>query len=202
MTDRPAPGQETRAARDRTFAPTVVAGLAGAGLAAVSGAQEWASVRGDAAGLRVEEAVTGADAQPLAAALALVALASWGVVLVLRGRARRPVAVVGLLAAGGCLAAVVLGHGAAHDAAVDAAVGQGASVESVSTSLAAWYYLAGLGAALTTAAFAVAVRRAPRWPAMGSRYDAPTAPGRRAPSSPASEEDMWRALDEGRDPTS
>lgn len=200
MADRPE--HSGRHGGHRGYALTVVTGLAGAGLAAVAGAQEWAAARGDAAGLRVEDSVGGADAQPLAAALALVALASWGVVLVLRGRVRRLVAGVGLLAGAGCLVAVVLGHGRARAAALEAAVAQGASAESVSTALTAWYVVAGVGAALTTVAFAVAVRHAPRWPGMGSRYDAPTAPGRRAPASPATEEDMWRALDEGRDPTS
>jgi uncharacterized membrane protein (TIGR02234 family) len=147
----------------------------------------------------VEASVTGADAQPLVGALALVALAAWGVVLVLRGRARRVVAIVGLLASLGALAAVVAGFGSAEDAAIEAAVAQGATGDAFGTSLSAWYYLSGVGAVLTAAAFTVAVARAPRWPAMGSRYDAPSAP---ATAAPTSEEDMWRALDEGRDPTS
>jgi uncharacterized membrane protein (TIGR02234 family) len=185
--------------RDRSYGPTVLAGLAGAGLAAVAGTRVWATGRGDAAGVPVEASVTGADAQPLVGALALVALAAWGVVLVLRGRARRVVAIVGLLASLGALAAVVAGFGSAEAAAVEAALAQGATGDAFSTSLSAWYYLSGVGAVLTAAAFTVAVARAPRWPAMGSRYDAPSAP---ATAAPTSEEDMWRALDEGRDPTS
>jgi hypothetical protein len=54
-----------------------------------------------------------------------------------------------------------------------------------------------VAAVIALAAFAVAVRRAPRWPAMGSRYDAPGA----RTAEPATEQDMWRALDEGHDPT-
>jgi uncharacterized membrane protein (TIGR02234 family) len=175
----------------------VVAGLVGAGLAAVAGSREWATTMGDAAGIKVEASVTGAESQPLVAAAALVALASWGVVLVMRGRVRRVVAVVGLVASVGALLSVVLGFGAVQDDAVAAAVARGATGESFETSLSAWYYLAGLGSVLTAAAFAVAVARAPRWPAMGTKYDAPSA--RPAPST---DEDMWRALDEGRDPTS
>lgn len=193
MSDQPA----GRRPRDRAYGPAVLAGLAGAGLAAVAGARDWATGTADAAGVPVEATVTGAQAEPLVSALALVALASWGVVLVMRGRLRRLVAAVGLLASAGSLAAVVAGFSAAQQAAEEAATARGATGDVFATSLTAWYYLAGVGAVLTAGAFVVAVIRAPGWPAMGARYDAPAA---RA-EQPA-EEDMWRALDEGRDPTS
>lgn len=193
----PAPPVSGPRPRDRAYGPAVLAGLAGAGLAAVAGARDWATTTADAAGVPVEASVTGAQAEPLVSALALVALASWGVVLVMRGRMRRVVALVGLLASAGALAAVVAGFSAAQDDALAAAVDRGATGDTFATTLTPWYYLAGVGALLATAAFAVAVARAPRWPAMGARYDAPAA---RA-EQPA-EEDMWRALDEGRDPTS
>ena len=182
--------------RDRAYVPVVLAGLAGAGLAAVAGARHWATGQGDAAGMKVEAAVNGSEAQPLVAAAALVALAAWGVVLVTRGRARRAVAVVGLLASLGALVSVVLGFSAAQDAAVRAAIAKGATGGTSVSSLSVWYYLAGVGAAVTAAALTVAVLRAPRWPTMGSKYDAPS-----ARPAPAAQEDMWRALDEGRDPT-
>ncbi len=183
--------------RDRTYAVTVLVGLAGSALTAVAGAREWATTRASAAGIRVDASVTGAESQPLVSALGLVALASWGVILVSRGRSRRLVAVVGLVASLGALLSVVLGFSAAKDDSVAAAVARGATGESFATSLSVWYYLAGVGALVAIAAFVVAVRRAPRWPAMGSRYDAPA-----ARPEPATDEDMWRALDEGRDPTS
>lgn len=185
------------AERDRSFGPTVLGGLAAAGLTAVSATRTWATSRGDAAGLRVDASVTGAESQPLAAALALVALAAWGVVLVLRGSVRRAVAVVGLVASAAALGSVVLAFSTVQDDAVAAAVAQGASGDAFATGLTAWYWLTGVGAPGSAVAFAVAVARAPGWPAMGSRYDAPAA-RREAPA----EEDMWRAMDEGRDPTS
>lgn len=192
MTDPAAP------ARDRSFGPTVLLGLAGGTLAAVAGTREWAHATGDAAGVRVEAAVKGSDAAPLVAALALLALAAWGVVLVLRGRVRRAVAAIGLLASLGALVSVVAAFGGSQDDAVSAVRDKGASGDVLAASLAGWYYAAGVGAGLTLLAFAVAVARVPRWPAMGSRYDAPSA---RA-ATPATDEEMWRALDEGRDPTS
>jgi uncharacterized membrane protein (TIGR02234 family) len=183
--------------RDRTFGPAVAVGLVGAALAAVAGSRDWASTRADAAGIKIEASVTGAESQPLVAALALVALAAWGVVLVTRGRVRRVVSAVGLLASSGSVVGVVLGFGAAQDDAQEAAVARGATGDVFATSLSAWYYLAAVGAVLAAAAFAVAVARSPHWPAMGAKYDAPS-----ARSTPPGDEDMWRALDEGRDPTS
>jgi uncharacterized membrane protein (TIGR02234 family) len=182
----------------RTFGPTVLLGLAGSGLAALAGTREWATSSGDAAGLAVTASVTGAEASPLVAALSLVGLAAWGVVLVLRGKARRAVAVVGLAASVGALLAVVLAFGSAQDDAVNAVIEQGASGDVFSTGLTAWYYASAAFALLASLAFVVAILRSPSWPAMGTRYDAPAA--RRA--APATEEDMWRAIDEGRDPTS
>lgn len=181
----------------RSYAVTVAVGLAGAGLAAVGAARDWAESRGDAAGIKIEAAVSGAESQPLVAALALVALAAWGVVLVLRGRVRRLVAAVGLLASAGALLDVVLAWGSVQDDALDAAIAGGATSDLFETSLTAWYYLTGVGALVALVAFAVAVVRAPRWPEMGTKYDAPGARG-----GPETDEDMWRALDEGRDPTS
>src|SRR4051794_40604755 len=93
------------AERSRSYGPTVLVGLAGATLAAVAAARDWARASGSAAGVDVAAAVKGSATTPLAVALALVALAAWGVVLVLRGRPRRAVAVVGALASAGVLGA-------------------------------------------------------------------------------------------------
>lgn len=182
--------------RDRSYAPTVLAGLAGGALAAVAGTNDWARAGGDAAGVSVRAAATGSEAAPLVVALALVALASWGVVLVLRGRVRRVVAVVGGLAALGAVVATLTATGSARRVAVAAVVAKGATGDA-HADLTAWPFAAVAGGLLCLAAFAVAVVRATGWPAMGSKYDAPTA----RTQQPASDQDLWRALDEGRDPT-
>ena len=54
---------------------------------------------------------------------------------------------------------------------------------------------------LALAAACYAVRWVRAWPEMGSRYDAPQA--HREPPDPArmEEADLWRAIDQGRDPT-
>ena len=201
-------GEAAPRSRRGSFGPTVLAGLAGGALTAVSAARDWATASGSAAGVDVSGSVKGSATAPLAIALALVALASWGTVLVLRGRVRQAVAVVGAVAAAGVLATVVSAYGSAQDDAVEAVVSRGATGDTFVSSLTPWYFACGVGAVLTLAAFAVAVAAAPRWPAMGSRYDAPAT---RSPAGeptaaadagePATEQDMWRALDDGRDPT-
>jgi uncharacterized membrane protein (TIGR02234 family) len=182
--------------RERSFGPAVLAGLGGSTLAAVAAARSWATARGDAAGVRIEAAAKGSETAPLVVALALVALAAWGVVLVVRGRLRRAVAVIGALACTGAVVAVAAAFDAARQDALAALEGKGLTGDAAA-GLTGWYYAAGIGAAVALGAFVVAVVKAPGWPAMGSRYDAPAARS----AQPASEQDLWRALDEGHDPT-
>lgn len=183
--------------RSRSFGPTVLVGLAAAALTAVAASRTWAHASGRSAGIDVAASSTGSSSAPLAVALALVSLAAWGVVLVLRGRARRVVAVVGALAAAGVVAATVVSAGRAQHDAVRAVLAKGGTGDAFSTSLTAWYFVCAVAAVITLVAFVVAVVAAPRWPAMGSRYDAPAA---RA-AEPQTEQDLWRALDQGHDPT-
>ena len=131
-----------------------------------------------------------------------MALAAWGVVLVVRARARRVVAVSALLASAGALVATVAAHGRAQADSLTAVMAKGASgADAFSTSVTGWYYAAARRRLLSTVAFVVALLWAPRWPAMGSRYDAPAAQADAGRPLPPSEQDMWRALDDGRDPT-
>jgi uncharacterized membrane protein (TIGR02234 family) len=199
-------GVEPRAGRGagRSFGPTVLVGLAGAALTAVAASQRWAGASGRAAGADVSVGVTGSSSAPLAIALALVALATWGVVLVVRGRVRTVVAAVGVLASAGVLVATLVAFGRVRDDAAQALVARGGTAGSLHTSVGAWYVVCAVAAVVTLATFAVAVVASPHWPAMGSRYDAPGAragSGGADPEAPAGELEMWRALDEGQDPT-
>ena len=178
----------------------MLVGLAAAALTAVAGARTWAHASGRSAGVRVTGTASGSESAPLVVALGLVALAAWGVVLVLRGRVRRVVAGLGALASLGALAAALASPGRARSDAVHAAVAKGGlDPDAFTVSLGGWYWVALVGAALATAAFVVAVLHLPAWPAMGSRYDAPSA--QPAPEEPATERELWKALDDGRDPT-
>ena len=183
--------------RRGSFGPTVLAGLAGSGLAAVAAGRVWATAS-VTSGVRATAAVKGSTSAPLAIALALVALAAWGVVLVVRGRLRRLVALVGALASAGVVVTALASLDRVKADAARAVEAKGVvSAAASDATVTAWYVTCVVAALVATVAFAVAVAKAPGWPAMGSRYDAPAA---RA-EAPVQEQDMWRALDEGRDPT-
>lgn len=187
----------------RGFAGTVLLGLAGAVLATVAGSRDWASALGSSTGVRVAATATGSASAPLAVALGFVCLAAWGVVLVLRGRSRRAVALLGAVSAAGLLASVLTAWDRAQHDAVRAVVAKGATGDSFSSSLTGWFFACAVGALVALVAFVLAVPAAPYWPAMGSRYDAPAA-RRESAEVPAEErtpQDMWRALDRGHDPT-
>ena len=189
------------AERSRSFAPTLLAGLAGAALAAVAAGRDWAtatvSSTVSSAGAHTTAGAKGSGSAPLAIALALVALAAWGVVLVVRGRTRRVVAVVGALASTGVVVTTVASLGRVRTDAARAVQAQGALAPATHVSLTGWFVVCVVASLVTAAAFVVAVTASPRWPSMGSRYDAPATRASAAPE----ERDMWRALDEGRDPT-
>lgn len=199
-----------RDGRRRTFGPVVLLGLAAGALTAVAGNQPWAEV--DPAAYRdfrgpTPDQMMAVDTgkMPVATAVALVVLAAWGVVLVTRGRVRRAVAVLGALAALGSVVAVVLGWSDTADSVRDSMF-TGVGHDTVSHT--AWFWAAAAGALLSLAATVLAVRLTPYWPEMGSRYDAPTAgraggPDAGTPTDPAdaSSLELWKAMDEGRDPT-
>lgn len=197
-------------ARDRrhTFWPTVLVGVAGAGLAAMAGSKDWfaptvssaahdAPMRGvsqaqaEESVRAIQQATSQALDAPAVTALALVALAAWGVVLVTRRWVRRGVAVLGALAGAGALASGVVALG-------DAPSGYHLS--------GAWPWLGLVGSALALLAAAAAVVLMPAWPEMGRRYDAPTSPSVAATPGPEDLEkadsiDLWKSITEGRDPT-
>lgn len=202
----PSPPDERR----RTFGPVVLAGLAAAVVAAVAGTKPW--VTGESGGIESSDggamsSVLSLDSvaeSPLAAALSLVLLACWGVLLVTRGRVRRAVAVLALVTAVGLTAAAVEAFFNLPDA-LAASLLEVSGVDTVSTSLTAWYPVALVSALASVAATVAAVRVVGSWPEMGTRYDAPA--GAQAGRHAADEEppteniDIWKALDEGRDPT-
>ncbi len=194
----------------RTFGPAVLLGLAGAGLAAFAGSQTW--VAGSTCGGRQVGAVAPGDA-PGVTAVALALLAAWGVLLVTRGRLRQVVAVLVALLSLGLVATVVAGRGSAQDSVRSSLNAFG--VDCVQLDVRAWFWVAVAALPLAVLPALAAVRWVPGWPEMGRRYDAPadasrhagSHPGATTPAAPAKppEEqenlDLWKAMDEGRDPT-
>lgn len=187
----------------RTFGPTLLVGLAGATLATLAATRTWAAATGEAAGVEVTAEASGTAVAPLPWALALVALASWGAILALRGRTRVVVAALGAVAALGGLVAAVLTLGQAHDRAADAVVDRGALAETATTALTPWPWVTLAALVVAAGASIAAVRWSPQWPAMGARYDAPTAaaPTTAELADDAGARELWDALDRGVDPT-
>src|SRR4051794_843243 len=119
------------------FGPTVLTGLAGSGVAAFAGGRAWASP--DARGGTQALVDHSGGHVPLAAALGLVALACWGVVLVTRRVVRRVVAVLAVLASAGLVAASTIGRSGAIDSAREATVNLGAAGAGVHTT--PWWWV-------------------------------------------------------------
>lgn len=186
----------------RTFGPVVLLGLASGALAAVAGTKAWvdlSSTSSSSSGAMSSTLeLTAPGEMPLAAALSLVLLACWGVVLVTRGRVRRAVAGLGAVTALGLLATTITAAFTLPDSfreSMEAALGD----ISIDASFTAWYAAALIGAVGSVVATLAAVRFTPSWPEMGTRYDSPT--GEVAPKEPEGNIELWKALDEGDDPT-
>lgn len=186
----------------RLYAPVVLGTLAAGGLAFFAASRSWAHVRVATDGLPSDSVdVSGTDAQPLVSALAVVIVTAALAVLASSPRVRR---VVGgftvLIAVVG--AAIVLLGGSSLDNAVDRAVEAspaytGTGDPDFSTSL--WKYVTALGFVIAAVLGGITARLGATWPTMSSRYEAPAA--RPAVTEPQSDAEMWKALDEGRDPT-
>ena len=186
--------------RNKAFAPTVVAGLASAGLTAVAANQTWATAEPEE-GQFAFTTLTEAPQVPLVLTLALVVLAAWGVLLVTRGRVRRVVAALGALAAIGALVAAVAGRWTLMDSLEQDFADQGATAV---VDVGAWWWVAVVAAALSAVIAVVAATNVGRWPEMGTRYDAPGAASQPSKEAPAEEQtnlEIWKSIDEGNDPT-
>ncbi|MGC4112463.1 MAG: Trp biosynthesis-associated membrane protein [Nocardioides sp.] len=177
------------------FAPALLLGVVGTLVSALAGDHAWGAP--DA-----RPGTTLADKSgghvPLAGALGLVGLACWGVLLVTRGPVRRLLALLGVLVAAGLVATAVVGRSSSLDSARHATVDLGQS--SVGAHTTFWWYAALVAAILALLGAVLAVRHVRSWPEMGAKYDAP---GAAAVQDPAEMEDvdLWRAIDEGHDPT-
>lgn len=190
----------------RTFVPVLLPGVAASALAAVAGAKVWAHLDGATLAARLpldRGSLEAAGQVPLASALSLACLAAWGALLVTRGRWRRAIATVGLVCALALLAVAVRAAWGAPDAVrrtLGTQLGLGSdSPGPTAISLTGWFWVGLVATVALVAAFAVAVRFAADWPAMGAKYDAPGAIP--AVTQPRTNLEIWKAIDEGHDPT-
>ncbi len=187
------------------FVPTLGAGVIVAAVTAIATTRNWLAIDGGAGVVSADVLAGLREANPLASALSLVLLAAWGTILVTRRRTRRLIALVAAVAAlavGGAVVSWV--PGATTDAAAELTQAGAVSAEA---SLEVWVWVSLIGALASVALALTAYAGAPHWPEMGSRYDAPGTPAAAsAEQGPADPErdpsiEVWRAIDEGRDPT-
>lgn len=178
----------------------------GAVLVLTSVGRTWAE--GTAAGLeggRLAVSATGSALTGLPTGMAMVALAAMVAVFAVRGRARLLVGALTVLAGLGTVAGALLGNSdtaGLHAAAASKLAVSGAHAEQITRT--AWPWVALAGGVLLALAGLLTVRFGRSWPAMGSRYEAPTraAAARSAVTTPATTPaDLWKALDRGEDPT-
>ncbi len=188
------------------YAPVVLALLAIGGLAFLAATRTWASATVEADGLLPDEVVvTGRDVAPSAAALALVVVASALAVLAASVRVRRVVGVLVVVVSAVAVVVVLAADvtGSAFAQAVEESTAFTGTNDPDVVVESAWRLVTAGAFVLAALLGAVVAALAGRWPTMGRRYDAPAAHGRA--DEPAVEDasaaDIWKALDEGRDPT-
>ncbi|WP_344551821.1 TIGR02234 family membrane protein [Kitasatospora saccharophila] len=172
----------------------------GAALVLTAVGRTWAE--GVALGMgggRVPVSASGSKLTALPTGMALVAMAAAVAVFAVRGRTRVLVGVLTVLAGVGAVVGAVIGYtdtaGLHAVAAGQLALSSGRAEQITRT---AWPWVALVGGVLLVAAGALTARFGSGWPAMGSRYEAPT---RKAPVRADSPSDLWKALDRGEDPT-
>jgi uncharacterized membrane protein (TIGR02234 family) len=205
VTDPPRPAR-----RSRQRLGCALGALLGAGLLVAVAGRPWVTqVVPDVPGV-TRVSASGGGAAPAAPALALVAAAGAAALLVTGRVGRRLAAVVLVLAGLGAGAAVVTVLAAPGDAiasAVAAATGRSGRLAGPAAAVTGWVWPALAAAALVAACGAVAVVRAPAWPAPGRRFDTPaaaSAPPAGAGGTVRGQGDAigaWDALSRGEDPT-
>ena len=196
---RAAPGPaaaEARSRGGRLRARALLPGLLGGVLALVTGAQSWWRATGEG----VAVAFTGTESTAgLSQALGVVALAGWLLVLVLRTRGRRVVAVL-LALTGLGITVVGVSRQRPSDTTVRNSVREVSLAGSFDLAPSIWSYAyAGTGLLVLACGLATLLTAA-RWPQRVDRFSrtAERAAATTAEDDPA---EVWRAQDAGLDPT-
>lgn len=186
------------------YAPTLVLGLLGAVALTVGVSKPWLTATAKQSSLPTLHAeVTGADLAPIAGALGFVVLAAFGAVIATRGWVRRALGVLIVVAAAVVLVAAIDPPGGT-DSLRDGLTAKGWTSGSFDTATTWWRWLTIVGAIVCILAGLAVAAYGGRWATMGSTYDAPhprPAADVVPPAEDLSEAELWREIDQGRDPT-
>lgn len=196
----PEPGRATRGRGRIGLTATATTMAVGAALCLFSASRPWVTaVVSVADGLPSETRTSSGNDAGAVGALALVALAGAGGLLAARGNLRRGVALLTAVTGLVLVAASVRGlAGASRAATLAAEVGANARV--VSRGVSGWPVLCLVGASAVTIAAVWALVAAPRWAALGARFERTSANGRRSGREKRTMT-AWESLDSGIDPT-
>ncbi|MEO6470463.1 MAG: Trp biosynthesis-associated membrane protein [Aeromicrobium sp.] len=187
----------------RLYGPSVLAALAAGGIAFFASSRSWAHASVTADGVPSAPIdVSGADAVALIPALALVIVTAALAVLAASIRVRRAVGILITVVAAIAIVAIARAGGSIDDA-VTAAIHDSPAFIGTNTpgsvGHSVWRWVA-LSAFLASALVGLVITRfGALWPTMGRKYDAPKA--HTSTFDPETEADIWKALDDGRDPT-
>ena len=188
--------------RRRLYGPVVLGVLAAGAVALFAVTRAWATATVRTPGVPVDEVqASGADGAPVLVILAIVVVAAGLAVVASGGWVRQVVGLtIAAVAAWAAVRALSLDIAGAPIARAlkesPANLGAARPVSDVSS----WPGVATVAFGLAALLGLVVVVFGRQWPRMGSRYDrAPVAPPER--TELLDEADVWRALDDGHDPT-
>jgi uncharacterized membrane protein (TIGR02234 family) len=192
--------------RRRLYGPIVLGLLAAGAMALFAVTRAWATATVRTPGVPIDEVqASGADAAPVLVALAIVVIAAALAVVASGGWFRQlvglTIATVAAWAAVRALSVDIAGAPMAR-ALLDSPANLGAT--RVVPDVSSWPVVAGIAFAIAAALGLLVIAFGRQWPRMGSRYDRPSAAASMAPSGSSpdlDDADVWRALDDGHDPT-
>lgn len=182
--------------------PRAVLGLLAAGaMALFAVTRVWASANIRTPGLPTDQvSVSGIDAAPILAGLAVVIVAAALGVVAAGGWLRQLIGLLIAAVAGfAAIRALTLDAGGAtlSRAVTDSPAYIGGVDLNPSVDSAVWPWLAAVAFAIACALGVVVALRGRAWPRMSARYERE----KPAATHPTGEADLWRAQDEGQDPT-
>ena len=173
---------------------TVGCAAAGALILLASGRTWGSTVQVAETGRRVPAEVSGSAVEPALPALGIALLVLIGAVLAARSWLRRVVGALVVMTGGAAIAVAIASRSDVASELRSRAFG--VAHATVHPTMSGWAALTLFAGVLAVVAGAITVTIGPRWPALGSRYDAPT------PRRPADADgSTWEALDRGEDPT-